>query len=91
MTTFSPEYLTAILESGRLRIPSPGPDMDWSLLAHHPEGDTTKLTVTIQLVSLDNGSIIRRARIAVDLYGWGAVTARCRSLLEPELDERHAI
>lgn len=64
--------------------------MDWSLRAHHPEGDTTKLTVTIHLVSVDNGVIVRRARIAVDLYGWGAVTERCRSLLESELNERHA-
>ena len=63
--------------------------MDWSLRAHHPDGDTSKLTVTIHLVSLDNGFIIRRARIAVDLYGWVAVTERCRSMLKSELDERY--
>ena len=73
-----------------LNLPPAGPDMDWSLRADNPDGDASKLTVTINLVSAGNGVIVRRARIAVDLYGWGAVTERCRSLLKAELDERYA-
>lgn len=75
---------------GTLALPPAGPDMEWSLRADTPDGDTSKLTVTIHLVSIDNGVIVRRARIAVDIYGWGAVTDRCRSLLQDELDERYA-
>lgn len=64
--------------------------MEWSLRMDNPDGDASKLTVTIRLVSVDNGVIVRRARIAVDIYGWGAVTERCRSLLKAELDERYS-
>lgn len=86
MTSYRVDYT----DSRRLALPSPGPDMDWSLRADNPGGDTSKLTVIICLVSVDNGYIARRARIAVDLYGWGAVTERCRSLLEAELNERYS-
>lgn len=74
---------------GVLTLPPTGPDIEWSLRADNPDGDTSKLTVDIRLVSVDNGVIVRRARIAVDIYGWGASTERCRSLLETELDERY--
>lgn len=90
MSTVGANELYARMDSERLALPAPGPDMDWSLLPHHPDGDTSKLTVTIHLVSVDNGFIVRRARIAVDLYGWKAVTERCRSMLESALDERYA-
>lgn len=90
MSLYSGDNLTAQLARVELALPPPGPDMEWSLRADNPEGDTSKLTVTILLVSVDNGVIVRRARIAVDIYGWGAVTERCRSLLQAELDERCA-
>lgn len=74
-----------------LTLPPSGPDMEWSLRADNPDGDTSKLTVTICLVSVENGVIVRRARIAVDIYGWGAVVERCNSLLKAELDERYGL
>lgn len=80
----------AVGRLGTLALPPAGPDMEWALRAGNPDEDTSKLTVDIHLVSIDNGVIVRRARIAVDIYGWGAVTDRCRSLLQDELDERYA-
>jgi len=66
-------------------LPSPPEGTAWGLVTTYDDEDKRKLTVAMTLLG-DDGRALGSGKIAVDLYGWSAVTSRGASLISAYLD-----